>query len=1162
MTGATGVSKDVEGCDPLPVSRLPAARKAGVGVVVVDHRARNPDKASILHGAWCKWLSNVGPFARLRFAAESALADRWLNLNRGEEGVAWRRCPGCGGVGATEEAPSGPTYGAGEHVVIDSTRRVAARVVEQSGSTVLCSVLDSPPDGLETVTVSARSLRRVVPGPADCVWRISAGEFERLDSEAPEGAVSELGDLQLRDFAPMSDPLALLASGGAGRVEFVEARRRLRELSAALSAPTAGLSGAISAPVELHAHQLAVVRRVLGDPIQRYLLADEVGLGKTIEAGLVIRQRLIDAPRSIVVCLVPSSLVPQWEQELAVRLGLRRFRRSGIEVRGYEEAKAWRQINAPDLVVIDEAHRVAAGWASPLGEQRERYALARALTARAARVLLLSATPVLHRERDLLGMLHLLDPAAFSLDDLEGFQRKVADREGLASLFVQLAPDTPAFLLEEPFGELRERYASDRRLGELLDIAEKSESDEGLATALVGIRTHLSEAYKLHTRMVRNRRAAIAFAVRGRSGATRFSDDDLRGRIVATWLERWRGLLLEAAADAEPELRSAYAEVFWMFVQASSGDLEALRHLARYLRSRRKIDLQGAGADSSARDALRGVDYGPAAGAALDELLAALGPEPSVDEQESARAGLSQACARAIAHRRAIVFSSSPQTVRALTAALGRRGIRAGGLDVDVPTADRAAIVTAFLQGELAALVCDAAAEEGLNLQDAELVVHADVPRIATRLEQRIGRVDRHGGVPKPVPSVVISRKDNVYVEALYALMDEGIRVFNESIASSLFAVEAVERAQLCRWFDDGVARSLADDLAEVTAEVEREQAEINRLDTLDSLAHEETNETLLVERIERAEQDHASDFAEAFASVARSLDSSLGAVAAVADGLVHAAIARTSAASIDRPALPGVDFVSSVSRVDLDPTVSGLVRPGDPLVDCISEQVDWDDRFQTFAIWGEAEDDVPRLAVRASFVVSADPTGAMEVWVSAEEGGDASSYGTAADAPIAIAAMRRRLDAVLPPRPVTLWFDAAGQLIVDDAERQLFERAIGAASTTESWSRAAIAEVEQAIGIASLRECFARIRAGGPGAALDAFAARGDVDVALAEAQASWTGRVRVLESRAERTGDVRATHEAHVEARITDALLDALNNPQARWDGAGVVVLSPRRS
>lgn len=1144
-------------------------RKAGVGVVLVDHRARNADKPSILHGASCKWLSSVGPFAQLRFASESALADRWLNLNRGEEGVAWRRCPGCGGFGASEAEPAGPTYEAGEHVVIESTRRIAARVVDQSGHTVRCSVLHSPPDVLETVAVSARSVRRVSLGPADCVWRGSAGQFERTELKPGDDEVANpdlrSGDLHLRDFVPMSDPLVLLASGQAGRLEFVEARRRLRDLSAALSAPTAGLGAALSAPIELHAHQLAVVRRVLSDPVQRYLLADEVGLGKTIEAGLVIRQRLIDAPRSIVVCLVPSSLVPQWEEELTTRLGLGRFRRSGIEVRGYEEANAWRQVSAPDLVVIDEAHRVAAGWASPLSEQRERYARARTLTARAGRVLLLSATPVLHRERDLLGMLHLLDPGNFSLDDLEGFERKVADREGLASVFVQLAPDTPRFLLDEPFGELRERYGGDNRLRELLDAAEATDSEQELTSGLVDIRTYLSEAYKLHTRMVRNRRAAIqssAFAVRGRKGASEFSDEDPRGRAVAEWLERWRGLLLDAAADAGTDLRPAYAEVFWMFVQASSGDLEVLRHLARYLRGRRKSDLRGAGADTSARDALRGVTYGPGAGDALDELIAILGPESTAEDQVHARAALASACADVVADRRAVVFSSAPQTARALAAELSRRGLAAGSLDADVATVDRASIIAAFRQGELRVLVCDAGAEEGLNLQHADLVVHADLPRIATRLEQRIGRVDRHGGPPEPVPSVVISRKENVYAGALYALMNDGIRVFDASIASSLFAVEAVERRRLSHWFDDGVAGPITDDLLEVAADIESEQAAINRLDTLDSLAREDTDEALLVERIAKAEHDHARAFADAFTSVAHALGPSLGAVAVATDGVVRASIERTSAVSIDRQALPGIEFVSSVSRIDPHPTATGLVRPGDPLVDCISDQVDWDERFQTFAVWGVAEDDAPRFAVRASFMVSVDPTAAMEAWVSAEEGADASSFGTAADAPIAIAAMRRRLDAVLPPQPVTLWFDTAGALLVDDVERELFERAVAAVGSNEYWSRTAIAEVEQKVGIASLRECFAAIRSGGPAAALAAFAVRGTIDAAVAEARSNWTGRLRVLDSRAERTGETHAAHEAHVEALVVEALLDALTNPNARWDGAGVVVLEARRA
>ena len=59
--------------------------------------------------------------------------------------------------------------------------------------------------------------------------------------------------------------------------------------------------------IDLEPHQVEVVRRVLQDPVQRYLLADEVGLGKTIEAGILIRQYVLDDPdRHQVVVLVPE----------------------------------------------------------------------------------------------------------------------------------------------------------------------------------------------------------------------------------------------------------------------------------------------------------------------------------------------------------------------------------------------------------------------------------------------------------------------------------------------------------------------------------------------------------------------------------------------------------------------------------------------------------------------------------------------------------------------------------------------------------------------------------------------------------------------------------------------------------------------------------------
>ena len=93
----------------------------------------------------------------------------------------------------------------------------------------------------------------------------------------------------------------------------------------ALRSAAQGLTSLISAGIDFVPHQIAAVRRVLTDPIQRYLLADEVGLGKTIEAGLIIRQHLIDNPKTRVLVCAPAHLCHQWRREMLDKLRLDQF---------------------------------------------------------------------------------------------------------------------------------------------------------------------------------------------------------------------------------------------------------------------------------------------------------------------------------------------------------------------------------------------------------------------------------------------------------------------------------------------------------------------------------------------------------------------------------------------------------------------------------------------------------------------------------------------------------------------------------------------------------------------------------------------------------------------------------------------------------------------
>ena len=144
-----------------------------------------------------------------------------------------------------------------------------------------------------------------------------------------EGYVAE-EDLFVRWHLPLVDPVGFAAGGLLESPLLADLRRPflraiLRQRSAAR-----GMKGALSSAIELHDHQLEAAWRVLQDPVQRYLLADEVGLGKTIEAGIILRQLLLDDPRLSVQFILPPFLIGQWQHELATKFFLKDFTQADI----------------------------------------------------------------------------------------------------------------------------------------------------------------------------------------------------------------------------------------------------------------------------------------------------------------------------------------------------------------------------------------------------------------------------------------------------------------------------------------------------------------------------------------------------------------------------------------------------------------------------------------------------------------------------------------------------------------------------------------------------------------------------------------------------------------------------------------------------------------
>lgn len=170
--------------------------------------------------------------------------------------------------------------------------------------------------------------------------------------------------------------------------------------------------------LELYAHQRHAVLRVLQAMRGRAVLADEVGLGKTIEAGVIIREYVLRGLVRRALVLVPASLVGQWEEELTQRLRL--DVRVITSVDGWSRARlaissidlAKRPPHAPiilrqpyDLVVVDEAHKLknrsTQNWQF-INRLHKKY------------LLLLTATPIQNDLRELYNMITLLKPGQLS----------------------------------------------------------------------------------------------------------------------------------------------------------------------------------------------------------------------------------------------------------------------------------------------------------------------------------------------------------------------------------------------------------------------------------------------------------------------------------------------------------------------------------------------------------------------------------------------------------------------------------------------------------------------------------------------------------------------------------------------------------------------------
>ncbi len=253
---------------------------------------------------------------------------------------------------------------------------------------------------------------------------------------------------------PVSQADARLLAGRLDRNDRFELRREMLERRARARAHAGW--GVLGARIDLIPHQLRVAERAAERRVPRLLLADEVGLGKTIEACLVTAQLIASGRARRVLVLVPESLVNQWFVELLRRFNLpfsiydeerceslelaegqrrnpfedEQLVLASVDWLASHEARAQQALQADwDLLLVDEAHHLS--W-SPESSS-EGYQLVEALAARTPALLLLTATPEQLGLGGHFARLRLLDPARYtSLQDFVAEQKRYVELSALA----------------------------------------------------------------------------------------------------------------------------------------------------------------------------------------------------------------------------------------------------------------------------------------------------------------------------------------------------------------------------------------------------------------------------------------------------------------------------------------------------------------------------------------------------------------------------------------------------------------------------------------------------------------------------------------------------------------------------------------------------------
>ena len=551
------------------------------------------------------------------------------------------------------------------------------------------------------------------------------------------------------------------------------------------------------------------------------LIADEVGLGKTIEAGLIWTELSIreQAQRLLVIC--PAQLCEKWKFELQSKFGISSeivnaktllenireicagSRRAGVFIASYEQVRPPKPSESKDaayvakqpraqlakyldeldfrddvfqMLIVDEAHRVR-------NEQSQQHKGVNALRSISENTLFLSATPIQTSDQNLFALLKILDPSTYPFP--EALTRVIAMNEPLVALETKIAnEEITAEQLNRDLKTVREhRFVFGADLSGIEELLNEKITDEQLKTKpfRVELIKRIGQLNPLNRIMTRTLKRDVQERRVVREPFVRLIELDPAERKYYD----------EVTAEVQRYCENSELPVGFILTfsqQMMSSSLPASLNYWCGTDTDMPLDDFETVVEEGSFDPDEGgqKEVGPIL-SRLRTIARNFIRSEGTFSRDSKLEELIKVIREQLAadgSKKILVFSFYKATLRYLTNELSARGIRCDRVDGSLDRSDRHAIVDRFKNGEFDVLLCSEVMAEGVDLQFVDCLVNYDLPWNPARIEQRIGRIDRIGQKSPAITIINFVYKDTIEFR-VYSRLLERLDVFRKALGVS-----------------------------------------------------------------------------------------------------------------------------------------------------------------------------------------------------------------------------------------------------------------------------------------------------------------------------------------------------------------------------------------